>query len=346
MVHVGSHRSSLSWESSDRSSCWSAKKSLVWRTFSIALYVSLGCLAMDQHLRKLSQKYDTSAPPESVSRWGPNDRCWEEEFLDRVAPEEEAGFVCKCPNPTIAIERNTSMTKFWRKLHRQLVDEANTDQNVDVVFIGDSITERFRGTWLYGRKPVKDTGTTFQHYFNRTMGGNYTALALGSTGDIAVETLYHLQNGMLPKSLNPRAFVLMIGTNDLDRKRGGGCSKRNALKAILNVAHFISDKKPGIPLIIHGILPRDGPGGSPGSMGVYWEKIRWINRHLKEACQAHQNWHYFAYSNLLMDGSKLHRSLMQDGVHPNTAGYQMWAPRIVKNINRVLKRESRKANRN
>ena len=67
-------------------------------------------------------------------------------------------------------------------LNQQLAQ--NADEWVDVVFLGDSITERWRET-EYGTPASSALGSAeiFDSFFSKDKGGGYSGLALGISGD-------------------------------------------------------------------------------------------------------------------------------------------------------------------
>ena len=67
-------------------------------------------------------------------------------------------------------------------LNQQLAQ--NADEWVDVVFLGDSITERWRET-EYGTPASSALGSAeiFDSFFSKDKGGEYSGLALGISGD-------------------------------------------------------------------------------------------------------------------------------------------------------------------
>mmetsp|Transcript_10488 Transcript_10488/g.13897 ORF Transcript_10488/g.13897 Transcript_10488/m.13897 type:complete len:99 (-) Transcript_10488:343-639(-) len=98
------------------------------------------------------------------------------------------------------------------------------------------------------------------------MGGKLNGMALGSAADITPETIWHLENRWITDSLHPKLWLLLIGTNDLGRS---GCSKRNTLVGILHIADHLHKMRPDVPILFHGLLPRDGPEGERLSTDDY-----------------------------------------------------------------------------
>ena len=206
------------------------------------------------------------------------------------------------------------------------------------------------GTTGVGANPAPEYREVFDEYFaprDGSGGQHLRGLALGSAGDISTELLWHLQNGMLPDTLRPRAWLILVGTNDLGRMH---CSKRSALAGILNVAQFLHDRRPNTPILVHGLLPRsDQYNTGDYALGMRWQQILWINRELKKFCALHREWHYVDASGLFLErraaGSAevvINADLMEDSLHPTVRGYRVWAPRIVEKVRKVLDSNEKK----
>jgi lysophospholipase L1-like esterase len=267
---------------------------------------------------------------------------------------------CTCADPLVPLPRLDAPA--WRLHHEAMAQQAQTaPQLLDFVLYGDSITEHWTGTRMYGqqiRKDAEEMTAIWKRYFNVMEGeGTLHGLPLGTAGDVSPNLLYHLQNGWLPDTLNPRAFVILIGTNDIGSPRSL-CSKRNALAGILHVADYLSRQRPGTPIVLHGLLPRVGggplPPGAAPQLGRYWEQIIWINRELKRFAGLHPHWHYIDAAFIFLQRPSLKGPLevgaeedtqgqmelkwplMTDGLHPSVKGYEAWAPYIASQLERIL----------
>ena len=271
----------------------------------------------------------------------------------------------QCPDPFQPKQRSGDPS--WDTHHQRMVEAARNaageelehGHELDVVILGDSITERFNGTRSMGRHAVPENRAVFEKYFDGHLhprsdekdGINHKlqGLALGSSGDISVELLWHLQNGMLPSHLRPKIFVLLIGTNDLGR---GGCSKRTTLAGILNVAHYLHAHRPDTPIVLHGLLPRsDGDDdGEYYTLNRYWRDILWINRELKRYGNLHRWCHFVEFNGVFLKRMRdddhpqgdarsavvIDSELMPDALHPNAKGYDRWGAVLVERIWKVI----------
>jgi hypothetical protein len=90
---------------------------------------------------------------------------------------------CKCLDPIQPKDRLDSQQ--WSRVHHFNKEAAEAKQgDVDVLFLGDSITEGWSGT-SWGRKNarVHNVPQVFQSLFSVENGGEYEGLALGIAGD-------------------------------------------------------------------------------------------------------------------------------------------------------------------
>lgn len=116
----------------------------------------------------------------------------------------------------------------WLAFQQTLAEEASLrGPAVQTLFLGDSITEAFRGT-SYGRDCTTQTadddvvsesgkkkkGRCFgvPMVFNE-MFDPATTMASAISGDQTQHLLWRLQHGELPDSVQPKVAVVLIGTN-------------------------------------------------------------------------------------------------------------------------------------
>lgn len=242
-------------------------------------------------------------------------------------------FHCNCRDPTVAYMFKRQL---WRTHHQRMKQEAaEAPGNLDVVFLGDSIFERLNGTRMNGHQyAYLANKRVFNQYFqtNKIKG-----LILGSAGDTTGHFLWHLQNGLLPESLQPRAFVILIGTNNMGVD---GCNKRTTLAGILQVIRVVHQQKTASKILVHGLLPcRDQKAfrnpentdvlGNRFALGNQWENTLWINAELKKTCDLMKYCVYMDSGDVFItaDG-RIKEDLMLDSLHPTLAGYKVWVPRI------------------
>lgn len=193
------------------------------------------------------------------------------------------------------------------------------------------------GTKAMGKVEKPEFRSVFETYFSKAKGGILEGKAFGTGGDTSRELLWHLKNGLLPKGLQPRAILLLIGTNDLGLPM---CSKKNALAGILHVATFLGKNRPEATIILHGLTPRNEFAGDLNfDLGVRWKQIEWINHHLRKYAERQESWFYIENPGIFLrhgDPNMINATLMKDALHPTVQGYKLWAPRLAQQIHDIL----------
>ena len=237
---------------------------------------------------------------------------------------------CQCPNPTVPRMRNTTRRKrgndAWRKAFKRNQEMASSaPEQLDVVFLGDSITEQWLGTSL-GRpnKYAAQVPTLWSEFFGRSH-----ALALGLSGDQCNNLLYRLMNGEMPSSLNPTAWWILIGTNDYK----DDCNRETILAGQLGVLEEALFRKPEARFILQGILPR---GKDNLLESTQWQDFQWINDRL--ACLAElPQLDFFNGTSLFLngDGETVNQTLLYDFLHPSYEGHKLWGQAMVEQLKQL-----------
>ena len=108
---------------------------------------------------------------------------------------------------------------------------------VHLVFIGDSITDGWRG------KP------SYEAAF-----GGYNPYNIGISGEHTEHVLWRLQNGELD-GVSPELVVMMIGTNNLAHKpEQAPADVADGIKTLVNT---IKEKTPKAKILLLAVFPRD-----------------------------------------------------------------------------------------
>jgi len=259
---------------------------------------------------------------------------------------------CQCANPLMPMHRHGHKT--WTRAYldnvhfahmfQQFLVKAKTSKAnkfssgivLDVVFLGDSITEGWRGTSFGQPIPEKQENVDIFHaYFNssrsnssnssssssssvRIGGGQLDGLALGIAGDKSPNLLWRLQNGELPEMLTAKVFWVLIGTNDFLKpvavavaEEGGQnvvavdqCSEEVVFMGIRRVVEEIMIRKPKSMIVVNGLLPRSDIGGRLYKEGekTVMDAIDIVNHRLKDYCNGQSNnLEYFQASDIFID---------------------------------------------
>jgi lysophospholipase L1-like esterase len=170
---------------------------------------------------------------------------------------------CDCLNPMEPVVGSLEGWMGAYEANLSLVrSKVQQNQQVDVVFLGDSITEEWNGRWLGKRQGrytsmFEETHNVWKDLFDSGGStahgtGAMNGLALGIAGDRIANLLWRIQNGELDDNLDSKVFWVLIGTNDLK----SGCSEDVILLGIIHVAEEIRKLRPDSIVVLNGILPR------------------------------------------------------------------------------------------
>jgi beta-glucosidase len=141
---------------------------------------------------------------------------------------------------------------------------------------------------------------------------------LGTGGDRTENVLWRLQNGNLPEGLNPRAFVVMIGTNNTGHRMD---KPEDIAAGIVAILDEIQGEFPRTPVILYRIFPR---GAQPD------DKMRLNNAAASDlvvkaiAGRTNVQVRDLAPKLLQADGV-LSKEIMPDLLHLSKKGYEIWA---------------------
>ena len=194
---------------------------------------------------------------------------------------------------------------WWLPRHRQkLAEIARNKNNIDLVFLGDSITHAWEGP---GKYPWQ------QYYASRN------ALNLGFSGDRTEHVLWRLQNGQF-ESMQPKVVVLMIGTNNTGHRQDKPEHTAQGIKAIIDLIH---SKSPTTKILLLAIFPRGETKHDP---------LRQINEATNTIIRQFANNKTIFWQNInhvfLTENNMLTREVADDFLHPNASEYPKWAGAI------------------
>jgi len=145
------------------------------------------------------------------------------------------------PNPA-EIPTPGVINPAWMRRHLAKVKEIH-ERPVDLLFIGDSITEDWE---LSGPEPWKNLKPIWDRYY-----GTFNAMDLGFGGDTTANVLWRLEHGEID-DLHPKAVVLLIGANNTGRMHWSAEQTAAGIDAIVQ---FIHKKMPEAKIVVLGILP-------------------------------------------------------------------------------------------
>ena len=192
----------------------------------------------------------------------------------------------------------------------------------ELVFIGDSITHLFGG--LPASPAARGQAVWDQYYALRH------AINLGFGWDRTQQVLWRLQNGEF-EGIQPKVAVLLVGTNNLTPHNARGNTDAEIVAGIRAVCETIHRKSPQTKILLLGLLPR---GQNPDEL--LRVRIRDINAALtKEKFGGYVTFQDIGGAFLNPDGT-MKPDVSVDHLHPNEAGYRLWAEAIEPTMTRLF----------
>ncbi|MEX2114298.1 MAG: platelet-activating factor acetylhydrolase IB subunit [Pirellulales bacterium] len=175
--------------------------------------------------------------------------------------------------------------------------------NVDLILIGDSITQGWEGAG-------KDVWAS--HYAKRN------AVNLGIGGDRTQHVLWRLENGNI-EGISPKLAVLMIGTNN---SNGADNTADEIAAGIEAIVAKLRAQLPQTKVLVLAIFPR---GEKPNPQREKNAKASEIASKLADD----KNVFYLDIGpKFLGDDGSLSKDIMPDFLHLTPRGYEIWAEAI------------------
>ncbi|QDT05563.1 Arylsulfatase [Rubripirellula lacrimiformis] len=188
----------------------------------------------------------------------------------------------------------------WAKRDAAMTKAAK-NSDVDLVFIGDSITQGWEGAG-------KDVWSQFY--------GDRKTLNLGIGGDRTEHVIWRLTHGNLGK-IKPKVAVLMIGTNNTGHFDQDPSQVAAGVQEILDI---LAKKLPDTKVVLHGIFPRGN-----GPLDLKRLNNIAINQQIRRMADGERvQFVEFGDQFLEADGS-ISPTIMPDKLHLTPEGYRRWA---------------------
>jgi lysophospholipase L1-like esterase len=143
--------------------------------------------------------------------------------------------------------------------HRDFLRRIEQSQGAgDVIFLGDSITHGWEGQKAW-----------HEHF------GPFKPVNLGIGGDQTGHVLWRITEGHELDRLNPKAAVIMIGTNNI-----GGHSAQQIAGGIRAIVEELRRQKPDLKVLVLGVFPRGRAADAERSLEQITEGVKPINEEL------------------------------------------------------------------
>jgi lysophospholipase L1-like esterase len=184
----------------------------------------------------------------------------------------------------------------WMELHQSFLKRAQ-EGNVDLLFLGDSITQGWGG--------AKKTWDRFY--------GPRNAANFGIGGDRTEHVLWRIENGEL-KGIEPKVIVLMIGTNN-----AGGSTPDEIAQGVTAIVHELRDRLPKSKILLLAVFPRSQ---KPSAIR---ERIKSVNQQIAKLDDGSNVRYLDIGKAFLSEDGTISKEIMPDYLHLSQKGYRLWA---------------------
>ena len=211
----------------------------------------------------------------------------------------------------VPAQMNVPQVASWYGPRHEAVNQRLRQGHVDLLFIGDSITNGWDSTG----KEVWD-----RYYAPRN------AVNMGFGWDRTQHVLWRLDHSDLTE-ISPRLAIVMIGTNN---SGGRDNTAAEIADGIITICKRLRARLPRTKILLLAIFPRD-LGPSP-------QRDKNAEASLLASRIADGRWiHYLDINQeFLTPDGRLSRDIMPDFLHPNKAGYEIWAKAIESKVKELM----------
>lgn len=205
---------------------------------------------------------------------------------------------------------------WWLPRHREKLEEKQrlvaARRSPRLVFIGDSITQGWE----------KEGARIWQEHYAR-----HDALDLGFGGDRTENVLWRLQNGEVD-GIAPKVAVLMIGTNNAGLRGDFPATTVAGIRANLDE---LRRRLPRTRILLLAIFPREADAS-----GALRRLNEQVNAALPALADGRQVFFLDINRRFVGPGGTLSPNVMPDLLHPNEAGYAIWARAMAPELARLM----------
>lgn len=208
---------------------------------------------------------------------------------------------------------------FWKNRHEKFLDQTKKG-GIDVVFLGDSITQGWEGK---GGKKAWDEA------FRPLKAGNY-----GISGDQTGHVLWRITEGKELDGIDPKAAVIMIGTNN-----AGTHSAEQIAEGITAIVRELRRQKPNLKVLLLGVFPRANPREVKGDATAKQlnPKVKQVNEIIAKLDDGKAVFYKDIGGKFLDADGGLPRSVMPDLLHLSQKGYEIWAEAVKDDVAKLAK---------
>lgn len=205
---------------------------------------------------------------------------------------------------------STSVAQDWANLEQY--KQANEmivsqDENIEIVFFGDSITEGWPN-------------------FNAAFFNDNTFVGRGISGQTTSQMLLRFRQDVI--SLQPKKIVLLAGINDIAQNTGP-IAIEAVMDNIISMAELA--KSNGIEMLLCSVLPANFFPWRPEIIPT--QKVIKLNELLRSYANENNLIYVDYYAAMVNQKKGLKSELGYDTVHPNKAGYEVMEQILMNALN-------------
>jgi beta-glucosidase len=216
------------------------------------------------------------------------------------------------PKPAAPPEKTTEPAPRqgkWMTTHESYLERARQG-NIDLLFLGDSITAGWRNN------------SVWQRFYTPRNPANF-----GIGGDRTQHVLWRIENGEVD-GIKPRVAVLMIGTNN---------SRDNTADEIADgiktIVRRLQVKLPETRILLLGVFPR-GQTSNPAR-----DKLNEVNEKIASLGDGKRVVYLDIGKHFLNHDSTISKEIMPDFLHLSSRGYRIWADAMEPTLWKMLDEE-------
>jgi beta-glucosidase len=199
----------------------------------------------------------------------------------------------------------------------QVLQRAKTAPgDYDLEFIGDSITQGWEGA---GKN-------VWAEYY-----GKLKAINFGVSGDRTEHVLWRFEQGQL-NGIKAKVAIVMIGTNNSNKNKDGSDTYTDSdiLEGVTVIVQQIRTRQPDTKVLLLAIFPR------AKTFSPQRGRLLEINQALAKLEDGKNIFFLDLGPQFIEKDGSISKNIMPDALHPNEAGYKIWASGMAPKLKELL----------
>lgn len=238
-----------------------------------------------------------------------------------VPAQDSAAATAQAPAQNSATTPVPRQQGNWMQRHERINERAKQG-DVDLLYIGDSITDNWQQPAPRGGKEV------WEKYY-----GNRKAMNAGIGGDRTQHVLWRLENGNID-GIHPKLAVVMIGTNNSNGTDNTAEEIADGIKAIVAK---LREKLPATKILLLGVFPRGDMADAKKAVTTAQRDKNAKASELASKVADDKMVFYMDIGQKFLDADgTISKDIMPDYLHPNAKGYEIWAEAIEPKVAELL----------